>query len=154
MHQRQKKQSGKQDTVAITLGRCNCETERVSTYGQELDKKRLENEEWKQEVCFEQKEQQERNGSLKCLWRWRCSPSLAETQGLMAFPGGSDSKDYSCNETRVRSLGQEDPLEEGTATHSIILAWRISWTEEPGRLQSMGSQRVRHNWVTNTTRRV
>ena len=46
---------------------------------------------------------------------------------------------------RVRSLGQEDPLEEGTATHSSILAWRILWTEEPGRLQSIGSQRVRHD---------
>ena len=45
-------------------------------------------------------------------------------------------------ETWVRSLGQEDPLEKGMATHSSILAWRISWTEEPGRLQSMGSQRV------------
>ena len=47
-------------------------------------------------------------------------------------------------ETRVRSLGREDPLEEGMATHSSILAWRIPWTEEPGGLQSMGSQRVRH----------
>ena len=45
-------------------------------------------------------------------------------------------------ETRVRSLGGEDPLQEEIATHSSILAWRISWTEEPGRLQSMGSQRV------------
>jgi len=42
----------------------------------------------------------------------------------------------------VRSLGQEDPLEEEVATHSSILAWRISWTEEPGGLQSMGWQRV------------
>ena len=42
-------------------------------------------------------------------------------------------------ETQVRSLGQEDPLEEGIATHSSILAWRTPWTEEPGRLQSMGS---------------
>ena len=48
-------------------------------------------------------------------------------------------------ETWVRSLSQEDPLEEGTATHSSILAWRIPWTEEPGRLQSMGLQRVRHD---------
>ena len=44
-------------------------------------------------------------------------------------------------ETRVLSLGQEDPLEKGMATHSSILAWRIPWTEEPGRLQSMGSQK-------------
>ena len=48
-------------------------------------------------------------------------------------------------ETQVRSLGWEDPLEEGTATHSSIFAWRISWTEEPGGLQSMGSQRSRHS---------
>ena len=53
-------------------------------------------------------------------------------------------------ETWVRSLGWEDLLEKGMATHSSILAWRIPWTEEPGRLQSMDSQRVRHDWVTNT----
>ena len=45
----------------------------------------------------------------------------------------------------VRSLGQEDPLEEGTATHSSILAWKIPWTEEPGALKSMGSHREGHN---------
>ena len=48
-------------------------------------------------------------------------------------------------ETRVRSLGQEDPLEEDVATHSSILAGKIPWTEEPGGLQSMGSQRVGHD---------
>ena len=53
-------------------------------------------------------------------------------------------------ETWVQSLGWEDPLKKGTATHFSILAWRIPWTEQPGRLQSMGSQRVRHNWVTLT----
>ena len=47
-------------------------------------------------------------------------------------------------ETWVRSLGWEDPLEKEMATHSSILAWKIPWTEEPSRLQSMGSQRVRH----------
>ena len=45
----------------------------------------------------------------------------------------------------VRSLGQEDTLEKGMATHSSILAWKIPWTEKLGRLQSMGSQRVRHD---------
>ena len=45
----------------------------------------------------------------------------------------------------VQSLGQEDPLEDGMAIHSSILAWRIPWTEEPGRPQSMGSQRVQHD---------
>ena len=48
-------------------------------------------------------------------------------------------------ETKVRSLGQEDPLERGMATHSSILAWRTLWTEEPCELQSMGLQRVRHD---------
>ena len=48
-------------------------------------------------------------------------------------------------ETWVRSLGREDPLEKGMATHSSILAWRIPWTEEPGGLQSMGLQRVGHD---------
>ena len=52
-------------------------------------------------------------------------------------------------ETRVRSLGQEDPLEKKITTHSSTLAWKIPWTEEPGRLQSMGSQRVRHDWATS-----
>ena len=48
-------------------------------------------------------------------------------------------------ETQFRSLGWEDPLEKEMATHSCILAWKISWTEEPGGLQSMGSQRVGHD---------
>ena len=52
-------------------------------------------------------------------------------------------------ETRVQSLGREDPLEKGMAIRSRILAWRIPWTE-PGRLQSMESERVRHDWATNT----
>ena len=52
-------------------------------------------------------------------------------------------------ETRVQPLGREDLLEKEIATHSSILAWKIPWTEEPGRLQSMGSQRVIHNWVTS-----
>ena len=50
--------------------------------------------------------------------------------------------------TWVRSLDWEDPLEKGTATHSSILDWRIPWTEQPGRLQDMGSHRVIHNWAT------
>ena len=54
-------------------------------------------------------------------------------------------------EIQVQSLGQEDPLKNGTAIHSSTLAWRIPWTEEPGGLQSVGSQRVGHDWVTNTT---
>ena len=52
-------------------------------------------------------------------------------------------------EIRAQSLGQEDPLEKDMVTHSSILAWRIPWTEKLGRLQSMGSQRVGHNWETS-----
>ena len=48
-------------------------------------------------------------------------------------------------ETQVRALGWEDPLEKETAIHSSTIAWKIPWTEEPGRLQSMGPQRVRHD---------
>ena len=54
-------------------------------------------------------------------------------------------------ETWVWSLDQEDPPEKEMATHVSILAWEIPWTEEPGGLQSMGSQRVRHSWTTNTS---
>ena len=55
---------------------------------------------------------------------------------------------HEIQETQVLSLGQEEPLEEGTATHSSILAWRIPWTEEPGGLPSTGLQRVKHNLAT------
>ena len=51
-------------------------------------------------------------------------------------------------EMQVRSLGQEDPLEEGMATHLSVLAWEIPWTEDPGGLQSMGSRRVKQDLVT------
>ena len=63
------------------------------------------------------------------------------------FPGGSKVKNLpAVEETWVQSLGWEDPLqEEGMATQSSILAWRVPWTEEPGGLQSMGSQGVGHN---------
>ena len=62
------------------------------------------------------------------------------------MPGGSGVKNsQAVQETWVQSLGWEDPLEEGMAAHSSILAWRMPWTEEPGGLQSMGFQRVRHN---------
>ena len=66
------------------------------------------------------------------------------------FPGGASSREPACRrketyETLVQSLGWEDPLEEGMATHSRVLVWRIPWTEEPGGLRSLGSQRVRHD---------
>ena len=64
---------------------------------------------------------------------------------MMGFPGGSDSKNLpAVQEMQVQCPGQEDPLEEEMATHSSVLAWRIPWTEKPGGLQSMGSQRIGH----------
>ena len=71
-------------------------------------------------------------------------------QRKKGFPGGaSDIKSLPAKAGDLRntgSLSQEDPLEEGMATHSSILAWRNPWTEEPGGLQSIGSQRVEHDW--------
>ena len=68
----------------------------------------------------------------------------------MGLPGGSDGEESACSaRDLVASLGWADPLEKGRATHSSLLAWRIPWTEEPGGLQSMGSQTVGHDWVTN-----
>ena len=65
------------------------------------------------------------------------------------FSGDSEVKNQPARRklqvTQVQSLSREDPLEKEMATHSSILAWRILWTEEPGRLQSTGSQRVRHD---------
>ena len=64
----------------------------------------------------------------------------------MDFPGGSDIKCLpTMQETQVWALGQEDPLEKEMITYSSTLAWKIPWTEEPGGLQSMGSQRVGHD---------
>ena len=69
---------------------------------------------------------------------------------IWAFPSGSAGKNPDCqcrrHEMWVWSLIEEDPLEEDMASHSSILAWRIPWTEEPGGLWSIGSQRVRHDW--------
>ena len=67
-------------------------------------------------------------------------------QIIMGFPGSSDGKASAYNVGDPGLIpGWEDPLEKEMATHSSILAWRIPWTEDPGRLQSMGSQRVRHD---------
>ena len=64
----------------------------------------------------------------------------------MGFPSGLDGKESACNAgDLVTSLGQEDPLKKGMASHSRILAWRIPQTEEPGGLQSMGWLRVKHD---------
>ena len=68
---------------------------------------------------------------------------------LISFPGGSVVKNLSANAGEVGSIpGWKDPLGKKTATHSIVLAWRIPWTEEPGGLQSVGSQIVRHDLVS------
>ena len=89
---------------------------------------------------------------------WRKHQLLPEkprrdgSAAAQSFPRGSSGEAPTCQcrrcETQFQSLGQEDPLEEEMTTHFSILAWRIPWTEEPGGLQSMGSQRVGHDWAT------
>ena len=75
---------------------------------------------------------------------------------MTCFPDGSAEKnlpanvDFEMQETWVQSLGGEDPLEEEMAIHFSILAWKIPWTEMPGRLQSVGLHRVEHDLVTDT----
>ena len=90
--------------------------------------------------------------TLYCIWSLLFQ-SWAHTVSILGFPGSSDSKASACNagefDPWVRSLGREDPLEKEMATHSSTLAWRIPWTEEPGRLQPTGSQRVGHDWATS-----
>ena len=77
----------------------------------------------------------ERGANISCRYRASWASLVAHTvKNLPAM-----------QETSVPSLGWEDPLEKGMTTHSSILAWEIPWTEEPGGLESMGSQRVRHN---------
>ena len=83
-----------------------------------------------------------RTSNVEGLQRWPWASPVAQTvKNLPAM-----------QETSVRSLDWEDPPEKEMATHSSILAWRIPWTEKPDRLQSMGLQRVGHNWVTFTQR--
>ena len=82
-------------------------------------------------------------GVSYCIW------NRYTLQYTLGFPDGSAVKNLLVTQkTQVRSLGQEDPLEKEMATHSSVLAWRIPWTEEPGGLQSVGSQRVGHNLAT------
>ena len=82
-------------------------------------------------------------GSQRVRYNWATSLSLSlVVQMVNNLPA--------MQETRVQSLGQEDPLEKKMATHSSILAWRIPRTEEPGGPQSLQSQRVKQDWVTNT----
>ena len=93
---------------------------------------------------------------MQLVYSSQLAPSFLKLEGFCFhcwgtwLPGGPKSKETACNAgDLIWSLGQEDPLEKGLATHSSILAWRIPWTEEPGRLQSMGLQRVGRDWVTN-----
>ena len=76
---------------------------------------------------------------------------LVLTSISMGFPVAQAIKNLpEMQETQVRSLGREGPLEKWMATNSSVLAWKIPWTEEPSRLKSMGSPRVGHDWVTDT----
>ena len=71
-----------------------------------------------------------------------------ESYEALGFLGSSNGKEYAwMREAWVWLLGWEDPVEKGNVTHSSILVWRIPWTEQPGGLQSMGLQRVGHNWA-------
>ena len=88
------------------------------------------------------------------------SPGLGRSPGgghgnplaSMGFPGGSDGKESACNAGDLGSIpGLGRSLEKGTATQTSILAWRIPWTEEPGRLQSIGLQKAGHDWATFTS---
>ena len=74
-------------------------------------------------------------------WERRAFSATSTVQMLKCLP--------TMQETWVRSLGQEDPLEKEKTTHSSTLAWKIPWSEEPGGLQSMGSQRFGHDWATS-----
>ena len=78
-----------------------------------------------------------------------------DTYTSLGFPRAQSTIQVhlSMQKMRVRSLGQDDPLEGEMATHSSILVWRIPWTEEPGGLQSMGSQKVRQDLMTEHTHR-
>ena len=67
---------------------------------------------------------------------------VLEKGTIKSFPGSPVSKESAVQETHIRSLGQEDLLEKEMATHSSILAWKIPWTEEPGRLQSVGCKEL------------
>ena len=82
---------------------------------------------------------------------WSHTYTVKQNEMLQGFPGVSDNKNLAAKqETQIWSLGRGDPLEKKTATHSSILAYRFPWSEEPGVLQLMGSQRVRHNWAIFT----
>ena len=115
---------------------------------------------WSDLACMHALEKEMATHSSVLAWR---IPGTEEPGGLPSMGlhrVGHDWSDLSSSchikslpavqETQVKSLSQDDPLEKEMATHSSILVWRIPWTEEPGGLKSMGSHRVWHNWVTFT----
>ena len=84
-------------------------------------------------------------GGLACCGSWGCKESDT-TERLNCIPVAQRVNRLSAmQETQLRFLGWEDPLEKEMATHSSTLAWKIPWMEKPDRLQSMGSQRIRHD---------
>ena len=89
--------------------------------------------------------------TLLCFCEQSVDGQLGFSMGVGGLPWGLDGKESAC---RARDLGSvagwEDPLEKGMASHSRSVAWRMPWTEEPGGLQSVGSQRARHDWASNT----
>ena len=90
-------------------------------------------------------------GVMKMFWKWIVAMVVQLCEYTEnCFPGDSEVKVSAWNVgDPVQSLDWEDPLEKEMATHSSTLAWRIPWREEPGGLQSLGSQRVGHNWATS-----
>ena len=94
-----------------------------------------------------------RHGSREMLSRTCTSCGFCAIVDREGLPSSSDGKESTCNAGDLRLTPcQEYPLEKKMATHSSILAWEIPWTEEPGGLQFIGSQRVRYDWATNTHR--
>ena len=93
---------------------------------------------WCLPVCVDKIPIQSGSYLTSLEWSIRASLVVQSVKSLSAM-----------QETCIQSLGWEEPLEKEMTIHSTILSWRIPWTEEPRGLQSMGSQRVRHNWVTN-----
>ena len=87
---------------------------------------------------------------LKSLQKELLAEEILRVYDFLGFPGGASGKEPTCQCRRCKRHGfdpwvENDPLEKGMATHFSILAWRIQWTEEPGGLQSIGSQRVRRD---------
>ena len=92
--------------------------------------------------------------SFKCTAKWISFTYMhcfmyTYTQYMASLVAQSGKNLLAVQETRVQSLGWEDPLEKEMASHSSILAWKIPWIMEPGRLLSMGLQRLRHDWATS-----